>query len=171
MRWKGRSFIPIAYYWFVVVWVEQIPYVHIEELAIPYLTLAQTFVAIINCVLAMLHYPDVMHRAHEELDTIVGRERAPTFSDKDSLPYIQAIVYETLRWRPPLPLGKLLVDYLNRKISGMLMYDVLSGIPYVATEVSQVLPSVESIYMMVHCCRAAGTKDTLFRKVCTYFVA
>ncbi|KAI0810997.1 cytochrome P450 [Irpex lacteus] len=64
-----------------------------------------TFVAIINCVLAMLHYPDVMRRAHEELDTVVGRERAPTFADKDSLPYIQAIVYETLRWRPPLPLG------------------------------------------------------------------
>lgn len=63
----------------------------------------------------MLHYPDVMRRAHEELDAVVGRERAPTFADKDSLPYIQAIVYETLRWRPPLPLGKSWINYLKQK--------------------------------------------------------
>ncbi|KZO93051.1 cytochrome P450 [Calocera viscosa TUFC12733] len=53
---------------------------------------------------AMLLYPEVMHRAHADLDHVVG-ERTPTFEDKDNLPYIFAIVKEVLRWRPPTPMG------------------------------------------------------------------
>lgn len=51
----------------------------------------------------MIAYPEVQRRAQTELDTVVGRSRVPTFSDFSSLPYIQAIVKEVLRWRPPLP--------------------------------------------------------------------
>ena len=53
----------------------------------------------------MLHYQDIMRKAHAELDEVVGRERAPDFQDGDKLPYIRAIVRETLRWRPVGPLG------------------------------------------------------------------
>ena len=53
----------------------------------------------------MTLYPDVMRRAQAEIDAVVGRERVPTFDDKDKLPYIRAIVRETLRWRPVGPLG------------------------------------------------------------------
>ncbi|KAI9444595.1 cytochrome P450 [Lactarius indigo] len=53
--------------------------------------------------LAMVMHPEVQQRAHIELDTVVGRSRAPTFSDAPNLPYIQAIVKEVLRWRPALP--------------------------------------------------------------------
>ncbi|KAI0277783.1 cytochrome P450 [Russula brevipes] len=56
-------------------------------------------------VLAMIANPDIQRRAQDELDAIVGRSRAPTFSDAPSLPYIQALVKETLRWRPSVPLG------------------------------------------------------------------
>ncbi|KAH9041418.1 cytochrome P450 [Lactarius hengduanensis] len=55
--------------------------------------------------LAMVANPEIQKRAQAELDTIVGRARAPTFSDLSSLPYLQAIVKETLRWRPSLALG------------------------------------------------------------------
>ncbi|KAH9001032.1 cytochrome P450 [Lactarius akahatsu] len=55
--------------------------------------------------LAMVANPEIQKRAHAELDTIVGRTRPPTFSDLSDLPYIQAIVKETLRWRPSLALG------------------------------------------------------------------
>ncbi|KAI0088573.1 cytochrome P450 [Irpex rosettiformis] len=58
-----------------------------------------------NFLLAMLNYPDVMRKAQAELDEVVGRERIPTFGDKDNLPYIRAIVRETLRWRPVSPIG------------------------------------------------------------------
>ncbi|KAI9444580.1 cytochrome P450 [Lactarius indigo] len=52
---------------------------------------------------AMIAHPEVQKRAQLELDAVVGRSRAPTFSDAPNLPYIQAIVKEVLRWRPPLP--------------------------------------------------------------------
>jgi cytochrome P450 len=53
----------------------------------------------------MLLHPHVMRRAHAELDAVVGRDRFPSFKDKDSLPYLQAILKETLRWRPAAPLS------------------------------------------------------------------
>ena len=46
----------------------------------------------------MLVYPTVQARAHAELDEVVGRARPPTFADVPSLPYIRAMVKETLRW-------------------------------------------------------------------------
>ncbi|KAI9443598.1 cytochrome P450 [Lactarius indigo] len=56
-------------------------------------------------VLAILAYPEVQTRAHAELDEVVGSARPPTFADLPSLPYIRAMVKETLRWSPTVPLG------------------------------------------------------------------
>ncbi|KAF5372980.1 hypothetical protein D9758_001784 [Tetrapyrgos nigripes] len=56
-------------------------------------------------VLAMLHYPQVVKKAQIELDTVVGHERLPEFQDRQNLSYINAIVNETLRWRPVAILG------------------------------------------------------------------
>lgn len=50
-------------------------------------------------------YPDVMKRAQAEINDVVGRERLPTFTDREKLPYIGAIVKEVLRWRPAGPMG------------------------------------------------------------------
>ena len=58
-----------------------------------------------NFVLAMLLYPDVMRKAQAELDAVVGRDRLPTFEDRKNLHYIRAMVKEVLRWRPVGPLG------------------------------------------------------------------
>jgi cytochrome P450 len=48
---------------------------------------------------------DILPKAWEEIDRVVGSERAPTWSDEPNLPYIRAIVKETLRWRPVAVLG------------------------------------------------------------------
>ncbi|KAG2353180.1 cytochrome P450 [Suillus spraguei] len=56
-------------------------------------------------VLAMVLYPDVQKRAQAEIDSVVGRDRLPTFEDRESLPYIEAILRETFRWEPVVPLG------------------------------------------------------------------
>ncbi|TFY50489.1 hypothetical protein EVG20_g11487, partial [Dentipellis fragilis] len=56
-------------------------------------------------LIAMLLYPEVQQRAQDEIDTVVGRSRAPNFADFDQLPYIQAVVKELLRWRSPVLLG------------------------------------------------------------------
>ena len=53
----------------------------------------------------MIAQPEIQKRAQNELDAVVGRARTPTFSDAPNLPYIQALVKESVRWRPALPLG------------------------------------------------------------------
>ena len=53
----------------------------------------------------MIAFPEVQHRVHAELDDVIGRDRLPTFADAPRLPYINAVIKEVLRWRPPLPLG------------------------------------------------------------------
>jgi len=53
----------------------------------------------------MIAHPEIQKRAQDELDAVVGRSRTPTFADAPNLPFIQALVKETLRWRPALPLG------------------------------------------------------------------
>ncbi|OQU96412.1 hypothetical protein CLAIMM_02496 isoform 1 [Cladophialophora immunda] len=50
--------------------------------------------------LAMLLYPDVMRKGQAELDSVLGPTHFPKFEDRDSLPYIDAIIKEILRWRP-----------------------------------------------------------------------
>ncbi|KAI0076588.1 cytochrome P450 [Panus rudis PR-1116 ss-1] len=55
-------------------------------------------------MLAMVLYPEVQQKARKELDSVLGPEMLPDFKDRPSLPYIEAIVSETLRWHPVIPL-------------------------------------------------------------------
>ena len=52
-------------------------------------------------------HPEVQKRAQGEIDRVVGPDRLPTMSDRLNLPYIEAVVLETLRWHPisPIPLA------------------------------------------------------------------
>ncbi|KAF8590889.1 cytochrome P450 [Ramaria rubella] len=56
-------------------------------------------------ILAMILHPDVQRKAQAELDSVVGRERLPQFSDRPSLPYINAITKEVFRWFPVIPMA------------------------------------------------------------------
>ena len=62
--------------------------------------------ALCSFFLAMLLYPDVQKKAQAELDRVVGNDRLPNFNDRERLPYIDALVKETLRWNPVVPLCK-----------------------------------------------------------------
>jgi cytochrome P450 len=53
----------------------------------------------------MITHPKVQEKAQEELDRVLGQHRLPEFADKESLPYVSAIVKEVLRWFPNAPLG------------------------------------------------------------------
>jgi cytochrome P450 len=55
--------------------------------------------------LAMTLYPEVQKKAQEEIDRVVGTDRLPTFGDRASLPYVEAVVKETMRWHPIGPMG------------------------------------------------------------------
>ncbi|CAE6362717.1 unnamed protein product [Rhizoctonia solani] len=50
-------------------------------------------------------YPEVMKKAQDEIDSVVGRERIPNLQDRTSLPYTEAVVLEVMRFSPPVPLG------------------------------------------------------------------
>ena len=54
----------------------------------------------------MMLNPSVQAKAQEEIDRVVGTDRLPTLADRSSLPYIDALIKETFRWNPVLPLGK-----------------------------------------------------------------
>lgn len=56
-------------------------------------------------ILAMTVFPEVAAKAQEEIDAVVGRDRAPTWDDEPNLPYCAAVLKETLRWRPVAVLG------------------------------------------------------------------
>ena len=55
--------------------------------------------------LAIILYPEVQKKAQVEIDTVVGPNRLPDFHDRPSLPYINAIVKESMRWHSVLALG------------------------------------------------------------------
>ena len=65
----------------------------------------------------MLLNPDVQVRAQAEIDSVVGIARLPVFEDRPSLPYIEAVLRETLRWHPTVPLGKLSILYVSTFIN------------------------------------------------------
>ncbi|KAJ1287866.1 hypothetical protein BS78_02G043400 [Paspalum vaginatum] len=52
----------------------------------------------------LLRNPGVLAKATEELDRIVGRERLVTEGDMASLPYVEAVVKETMRLHPVTPM-------------------------------------------------------------------
>ncbi|KAL0949180.1 hypothetical protein HGRIS_009258 [Hohenbuehelia grisea] len=62
-----------------------------------------TVAAIYAFFLAMTLYPDVAKKAQAEIDDVVGRDRLPTFADRDSLRYVNALVLEVWRWNTVVP--------------------------------------------------------------------
>lgn len=54
---------------------------------------------------AMVCFPEFQHHAQEELDSIAGRRRIPSFADLPRLKYLTAILREVIHWHPSLPLS------------------------------------------------------------------
>ncbi|RDX45842.1 cytochrome P450 [Lentinus brumalis] len=64
-----------------------------------------TISTITGAFLALSLHPEVVQKAHAELDEVVGPDRLPDFSDRGSLVYVSAIIKEILRWNNSTPLG------------------------------------------------------------------
>lgn len=64
-----------------------------------------TVCALLNFTLAMLAHPDVQERAQAELDDVLKPGQLPDFGDEERLPYVTAIVKESLRYMPVTPGG------------------------------------------------------------------
>ncbi|KAH7918059.1 cytochrome P450 [Leucogyrophana mollusca] len=64
-----------------------------------------TALALCIVILAAARHPEAQAKVQAELDTVVGNQRAPTFSDESMLPQVQAFILECMRWRPIAPSG------------------------------------------------------------------
>lgn len=53
----------------------------------------------------MALHPEVVQKAQEELDRVVGCGRLPTWEDERALPYVRAVIKEVHRWAPMSALG------------------------------------------------------------------
>lgn len=67
----------------------------------------QTVSAVYSFFLAMTLFPEAQKKAQAEIDAVVGSDRLPTFTDRDSLPYVEALAKEVVRWNVVVPLGRL----------------------------------------------------------------
>ena len=54
----------------------------------------------------MALYPEVQKKAQAEIDSVIGPNRLPNFEDRPSLPYINAVLKEVMRWHLVTPLGE-----------------------------------------------------------------
>ena len=72
----------------------------------------------------ILKKPEVFKKATEELDRVIGRNRWVEEKDIVNLPYIDAIIKETMRLHPVAPM---LVPRLSREDCNIAGYDILKG--------------------------------------------
>ncbi|KAA1469172.1 cytochrome P450 [Dentipellis sp. KUC8613] len=64
-----------------------------------------TFGTIMTFIMLMARHPDIQHRAQEEIKSVVGSERLPSLEDRASLPYVNALIKETMRFHVATPLA------------------------------------------------------------------
>ncbi|VDC03997.1 unnamed protein product [Peniophora sp. CBMAI 1063] len=55
--------------------------------------------------LFMALFPEAQEKAQAEIDSVIGRDRLPTLSDRPNLPYVEALVSESMRWAPVAPMA------------------------------------------------------------------
>ncbi|KAJ8320952.1 hypothetical protein KUTeg_002539 [Tegillarca granosa] len=72
----------------------------------------------------LISRPEVQKKLQEEVDTVVGHDRLPSLSDKSSMPYTEAVLYETLRYISHIPLA---VPHSNSRDSKLKGYDIKKG--------------------------------------------
>ncbi|KAL0574364.1 hypothetical protein V5O48_007587 [Marasmius crinis-equi] len=64
-----------------------------------------TYSTLTTFVLLMTLHPEYQRKAQEEIDAVVGHNRLPDYSDRSSLPFLECVVQETLRWYPVVTIG------------------------------------------------------------------
>ncbi|KAF8181910.1 cytochrome P450 [Mycena galopus ATCC 62051] len=74
--------------------------------AVAYAAAADTTAAtLVVFIMAMALNPEVLRKAQNEIDAVVGVGSLPTFEHRSVLPYCEAVFREVLRWKPVFPLA------------------------------------------------------------------
>ncbi|XP_056394023.1 cytochrome P450 2G1-like isoform X2 [Hyla sarda] len=85
-------------------------------------------------LMILLKHPDVEERIHQEIDKVIGRNRAPCVEDRSRMPYADAVIHEIQRFIDLIPLGiphKVARDLKFRDFfipKGTTIYPLLSSV-------------------------------------------
>lgn len=79
---------------------------HIKSLILDYFTAATdtTAISVEWAISELFNNPRVLKKAQEEVDIVTRKERLVCEEDGPNLPYIHAIIKETMRLHPPIPM-------------------------------------------------------------------
>ena len=72
-------------------------------------------------VAGLVNHPEIQKKLRHELDTVLGRDKQITEPDTYKLPYLQAVIKETLRYKMAIPL---LVPHMNLNDAKLAGYDI-----------------------------------------------
>ena len=82
----------------------------------------------------MVLHPEVQAKAQADIDRVIGKDRLPDFDDRPALPYLDAILRETLRWHPVAPLGPYTMSLCFTLISGISQVSHIQQRPVTSTK-------------------------------------
>ena len=55
--------------------------------------------------LTLALHPEAQKKAQAEIDAVIGPDRLPDIEDRSSLPYVNAVIKELMRWHLVTPFG------------------------------------------------------------------
>ena len=74
-------------------------------------------------ILCLIKFPFIQEKIYEEINKVLG-DRPPTISDRPVMPYTEAVILETLRFKTPIPLS---LPHAADKDAVLSGYDIPKG--------------------------------------------
>ncbi|XP_025759000.1 cytochrome P450 2J2 [Oreochromis niloticus] len=75
-------------------------------------------------LLYMIHYPDIQKKVQAEIDAVVGSSRQPSTSDRENMPFTDAVIHEIQRMGNIIPLN---VVHMANKNTTLEKYSIPKG--------------------------------------------